>query len=164
MKAAPRAWLTGLLAAAVMALVLIGTSSALRDSGPWAVARIGHHRPPPDPYEGIERLIANAGRDVLPSTVRDPFGYVTVAPASGPAHASARPKPAPVKEKPKPVLTAVVCDVVDAQAIIDYDGRTYRARVGDTFGEYKVIGITCTSAMIESGGQQIVLHVGPKGD
>jgi type IV pilus biogenesis protein PilP len=161
-KSGPRVWLTGLLATLVMALVLIGTSNALRDAGPWAVARLSHHRPPPNPYEGLERLIANGGRDALPSTVRDPFGYVTVAPAPGPVHVVVRAKPAPVVEMPK--VTAIVSDGADARANIEYNGRTHRVGVGDTFDEYKVISITDSAVTVESNGKQIVLHPGSKGD
>lgn len=164
MKAAPRAWLTALLAALVMAVVLIGTSNALKDAGPWAGARPGRHHPPADPYEGIDRLIAAAARDVLPSTIRDPFGYGTAAPA--PAHVAARPRPKVVEPPPPPVLTAVVTGLADAQAVIEVGGHAYTVRVGSTFGEhgeFKVISIADSAVVIESNGQRTTLHLGSKG-
>jgi hypothetical protein len=163
MKSAPRVWLTALLGALVMAVVLVVTSNALKDAGPWAEARLGRHRPLADPYEGIDRLIAAAARDVLPSTIRDPFGYGTVAPARVPAHVATRPRPKPIEE-PQPVLTAVVTGVDDPRAIIDYDGHTYSVHLGSTFGKYKVISITENTVVIESAGMQQSLHMGPKGD
>jgi hypothetical protein len=162
MKSAPRAWLTALLAALVMAVVLIGTSNALKDAGPWAEARLGRHHPSADPYEGIDRLIAAAARDVLPSTIRDPFGYGTAAPAPGLAHRAARPKPK-VVETPQPMLTAVVTGGDDPRAIIDYDGHTYSVHVGSMFAEYRVVSIAETSVVIESNGKQSTLYLGPKG-
>jgi len=160
----PRAWLTGLLAAAVMAIVLVGTSNALRDSGPWAQARLRRHHPPIDPYERLNRLIADAGRDVLPSTIRDPFGYVTVTIASGPSRPLARPRVASVPEKPLPVLTAIVTtDGGDAQAVIDCEGHAHTVRVGSSFCGYQVISIGDSCVVIDGNGKQTTLCMGSKG-
>jgi hypothetical protein len=147
-----------------MAVVLIGTSNALRDAGPWEGVRMGPHHPPADPYEGLDRLIAATGRDVLPSTIRDPFGYGTAAPAPGPAHVVARAKPK-VVEPPKPVLTAIVTESGDPEAVIAYGGRTYTVRDGTSFGEYgefKVVSIGATCVVVESNGQRTTLCL--KGD
>jgi hypothetical protein len=108
--------------------------------------------------------MAAAGRDVLPSTIRDPFGYVTVARTPSPARAASHPKaPAP---EPEPVLTAVVTDVGDTQAVIEYLGRSYTVRVGSTLGEHgeiKVISITDSGVLVEGNGKQLLLHLGSKG-
>jgi hypothetical protein len=157
-----RRWLSALVAAGVMALALVWTSNALQEAGPWAQARLAHHGPAPDPYEGLDRLIAAAGRDVLPSTIRDPFGYVTAAPASKPMHVATRVKTTPAPE-PVPVLTAVVSDIGDAQAVIEYEGHSYTLRVGERFGEggaFKVISIADTGVVIERGGQRTTLYLG----
>lgn len=159
-----RGLLSAVIAAGVLVLVLFETSSALRESGPWPERAGGRRTIPVDPYAPLDALIANSGRDVLPSTIRDPFGYVTVNLASAPPRPVVRPKPAPPVALAAPKYTAVVMSDSDLQAVILYDGRNYTVKVGSAFAGYKVISIFRDHVVLDYNGQQVVLYRTTKGD
>jgi hypothetical protein len=155
----------GIVAAAVMALVLYQTSDALRSQ---LLSHSGHapraRSAALDPYARLDGLIAAGSRDVLPSTMRDPFGYGTLASASGehPHRVVKGPTPVAV-EKPMPVLTAVVSDA-DPQAVIRFEGKNYTVRAGSLFADFRVVSVTADQVVLDRNGEEIVLHRASKGE
>jgi hypothetical protein len=155
-------WLPGVLAALVMALVLFQTSASLQQTGPWTrVSRTPAAHA--DPYTYLDALIAAGARDVVPSTMRDPFGYGSVPRPADRPRVAVKPKTPVAPEKPVPVLTAVVSDA-DPQAVIRYDGRSYTVRAGSLFADFRVISISADQVVLDNNGEQIVLHRAPKGE
>jgi hypothetical protein len=153
----------GIIAAAVLGLVLFETSDALRSqlTGPVSKPRSAASRL--DPYAHLDGLIAAGARDVLPSTMRDPFGYGSVSqPTVGPRPVI-KPKPPVVVERPMPVLTAVVSDA-DPQAVIRFEGRSYTVRAGSLFADFRVVSISADQVVLDKNGEQIVLHRVTKGE
>ena len=155
-------WLPGILAALVLVFVLVQTSASLQQTGPWTRPS---HAPAThtDPYAYLDGLIAAAERDVIPSTMRDPFGYGNVPRPTDRPHLAVKPKTPPPPEKPVPVLTAVVSDA-DPQAVIRYDGRSYTVRAGSLFADFRVVSIAADQVVLDNNGEQIVLHRVSKGD
>lgn len=161
----PRGIVPAIVAAAVLALVLYQTSDALRSQ---LLRHPGGARRPSnaalDPYARLDALIAASARDVVPSTMRDPFGYGNVPVASGehPHHVGKTTTPVTV-EKPMPILTAVVSDA-DPQAVIRFEGKNYTVRAGSLFADFRVVSVTADQVVLDRNGEQIVLHRASKGE
>lgn len=153
-----------IVAAAVLALVLYQTSDALRSQ---LLRHPGIARQPGsaslDPYARLDALIAASARDVVPSTMRDPFGYGTLVASGEHPHKTVKPITPVAVEKPMPILTAVVSDA-DPQAVIRFEGKNYTVRAGSLFADFRVVSVTADQVVLDRNGEQIVLHRASKGE
>ena len=148
------------LAALLLALVVQQTSAALHDSGVWTRPR--RSAPAPNPYAGVERLLAAAARGAAETPARDPFGF-----GRSPAPAPARPavvRPAQPVEPPRPQLTAIVWVEGNPSATVRWNGKDHTVQVNSLFGDFRVRGITREQVILERGDETLVLQLPRKGD
>ncbi len=148
-----------LVALAILAVVGLQTSEALRHSGTWGATRRPVRTVAPDPYARLEAQLAAPAAGLALASLRDPFAY-----GRAPVPASrARARPYVPPPPPRPVLTAILADN-DPRALIHYDGRDYRVKTGDSFADFKVISITADQVVLDRGGQRLILHRPTKGE
>jgi hypothetical protein len=156
----PKHLLAPLIAIAVLAVVGLETSSALRQSGAWAIRRKPTKVAAPDPYARLEAQIALLAVASSPSNLRDPFTY-------GRAPVSVDrtpPKPKLPPPPPQPVLTAILQSGSDPRALLRYSNRDYTVKIGDLFADFKVVSITAEQVVLDRGGSRLVLFRPTKGE
>jgi hypothetical protein len=149
-----------LIALAILAVIGLQTSDALRNSGAWTTNRRSVKVASPDPYARLEAQITAPARDVPLASLRDPFSY-TRAPVAT-SHAPARPRIPP--PPPRPVLTAILQAENDPRALLRYGDRDYTVRTGDLFSDFKVVSIAADQVVLDRGGQRLILHRPTKGE
>ena len=122
-----RAFLPALLAALLLATVAAQTFEAFQRSGRWNPSRKRAAVFAADPLSRLERLLSLPDQAPPLRGLRDPFDFghapVVVRPAPGPS----LPGPAPTGSRP--VLTALVSDPQDPQAVIVYENRSPTERL-----------------------------------
>jgi hypothetical protein len=148
------------LAALLLALVVQQTAAALHDSGVWTRPR--RSAPAPNPYAGVEQLVAAAARGAAETPARDPFGF-------GRSPAPAPPRPAAARatlpaEPARPQLTAIVWVEGNASATVRWNGKDHTVQVNSLFDEFRVRGITREQVILERGDETLVLQLSRKGD
>lgn len=158
-----RAWIPGIIAGFLLALVAGETLVAFQRSG-----RIHWGRGPKfsvnaaDPYNRLERVLSEPDQAPPLAGMRDPFQY-----GRGPE----RPPPRVVKgpvgpvtpATPRPVLTAIISDAGDNRAIVVYDNHSYSVRAGDLFAEYRVVSISPDGVVLDNGRERLTLQRPTKG-
>ncbi len=161
MRLDPRSLFAPLLAVAVLVLVMVLTTHALHRSGAWG------GRPAPraavrteSSYARLDREIGRISRQGIADNLRDPFVYGG-APASAARPTKRRP-PNPVPP-PVPVLTAIVWDN-DPRALIHWGDRDFTVRSGETFAEFRVVGITRDQVVLDHHGESVTLRRPIKGE
>jgi hypothetical protein len=162
MKMDARELLAPLLALAVLAMVFLQTSGAMRRSGVWRanVTKMARVRAE-DPYVALDRHIAEGRKADTSPTSRDPFGFVQAAPlASGPVRPR---KPAVPPPPPRPQLTAIVWDA-DPRALVHWNDRDYTIRTNDLFDVFRVVSITREQVVLQRGSESVVLKRPNQGD
>jgi len=156
-----RAFLPALLAALLLATVAAQTFEAFQRSGRWNPSRKRAAVFAADPLSRLERLLSLPDQAPPLRGLRDPFDFghapVVVRPAPGPS----LPGPAPTGSRP--VLTALVSDPQDPQAVIVYENRNYSVRAGDLFAEFKVVSISADGVVLDNGRERLVLQRPTKG-
>ena len=154
----PRAALPPLIAVAILILVGVQTSNALRQSGTWASPPRASHATT-DPYASLDRAIARSDAPDSAS-LRNPFDFGHAPqPVRIAVHHAATPTPPPV-----PVVTAIVTGADQARAIVVYDGINYSVKEGDLFAHYKVVSITAEQVVVDDGTGRLVLKRPSKGE
>ena len=149
----------GLIAIAILVLIGVQTSNALRDSGTWASAPKASHVTI-DPYASLDRAIGQAVAASDPGPLRNPFdfGHAPLTPRIV-VHHAVTPTPPPL-----PVVTAIVTGADQARAIVVYGGANYSVKEGDLFAHYKVVSITAEQVVVEDGAGRLVLKRPSKGE
>jgi hypothetical protein len=155
----PNALFPPLIAIAILIVVGVQTSNALRQSGTWA-APPKSHGTTPDPYASLERAISLAEAPRDPAPPRNPFDFGR---APQPMHIMVRHAVIPALP-PLPVVTAIVTGADQARAIVVYDGTNYSVKEGDLFAHYKVVSITTDQVVVEDGASRLVLKRPTKGE
>lgn len=149
-----------LIALAILAVIGLQTSDALRHSGAWNMDRRPRRVAAPDPYARLEAQIAAPVAALPPAGLRDPFSY-TRAPVAT-SHTPPRPRVPP--PPPQPVLTAILQAENDPRALLRYIDRDYTVRSGDHFADFKVVSIAADQVVLDRGGQRLILHRPSKGE
>lgn len=150
-----------LIALAILAVVGLQTTDALRHSGTWGAGRRPARTAAPDPYARLEAQLSAPAAELALASLRDPFSY-RLAPVTA-VHIPARPYVPP--PPPKPVLTAIVHDSDgDPRALIRYQNRNYTVKSGDSFADFRIISITAEQVILDRNGERIVLHRPTKGE
>ena len=150
---------TPLIAAAILTVIGLQTSDALRHSGAW---RRPHKNSgaAADPYARLQAQITAPQPQITIATLRDPFSY-----GRAPVKAStARPRVYVPPPPPKPVLTAVLLGDDDPRALIHYGERDYTVKSGDLFAGYRVVSITAEQVVLDHDGQRLMLKRPTKGE
>jgi hypothetical protein len=143
-----------LIALAILAVIGLQTSDALRHAGAWRVSRRPARVAAPDPYARLDAQIAAPAPNLALSSLRDPFSYGRAPVAI--TRAPVRPR-VPVAP-PEPVLTAILQAENDPRALVHYGDRDYTVGIGGLFDEFKVISITADQVVLDRGGQRLILH------
>ena len=156
-----------IVALALLALVVVQTSVALRATGAWSKAGSGNApgrnftSAPPDPVAAVEAILARPG-NAVPGLVRDPFQVggapAPVVQARPVVHTPVTPPP-----PPRPVLTAIVWDA-DPRALVRWKGRDWIVRPGGLFDDFQVTSITRDQVALSHGSETIVLQRKAQGD
>ena len=148
-----------LIALAILAVIGLQTSDALKHSGTWGPRTRTRATPALDPYARLEAQLARPPKELSLASLRDPFAYGRV---SAPAHrTSERPKAPP--PPPKPILTGILADN-DPRAFIRYRDRNYTVKIGDLFADFKVVSITRDHVVLDRNGERVTLLSPTKGD
>ncbi len=157
----PVAWVTRVVAVAVMAGVVAQTLAALGVTGAfgWRVATV--RVAVPHAYQALDRAIDRRDPAFSLAQVRDPFEFRHAPPDSLP------PSPPPRRVRPvviaDPVLTAIVWDN-DPRALVRWKDRTWTIREGGLFDEFQVVSITRDQVRLSRGAVTIVLQRSNLGD
>jgi type IV pilus biogenesis protein PilP len=151
--------LPALLAVAMLVVIWMQTSEALRRSGAWTARRLAPVMTT-DPYARLDGLLSRPDTAISAESLRDPFSYPR--PPAPPRTAASRPT-AP-RPRPQPVVTAIVTGGQMAQAVVRYEGSSYSVKPGDRFAEFRVVSITANQVVVENGRQQFVLRPPTKGE
>jgi hypothetical protein len=149
-----------LIALAILAVIGLQTSDALRHSGAWNTDRRPARVAAPDPYARLEAQIAAPVGDLPSAGLRDPFSYNRAPVVISQAPARPRVPPPP----PQPVLTAILQAENDPRALLRYIDRDYTVRSGDQFADFKVVSIAADQVILDRGGQRLILHRPTKGE
>lgn len=152
--------LAPLAALALLALIGVQTSDALRRSGSWGANSRKSTVPAADPYAGLEAQLGRIDNGLPPGGLRDPFAFGSVPQPVRTAVARPYVPPPP----PKPVLTAILMDREDPRALLRYESRNYSVRTGDLFAEFRVVSINADQVTIEGRGQRLVLNRPSQGE
>ena len=155
-----RALLPPLIAIAILVVVGVQTSDALRQSGTWRSAPKPGAHAASDPYASLERAIATADVPVEAAALRDPYGFGR---APQPVGITIR-RPVVPTPPPQPVVTAIVTDAEAARAILLYEGTSYSVKAGDLFAQYRVVSITADQVVVDDGRDRLVLKRPTKGE
>ncbi len=150
-----------LAATVLLAILLVQTRTALRESGAWTRIANPVHAPAPDPYAPLDQLIADAARTAPPAPARDPFALAPVASAAPVTRTTPRVVTPP--PPPRPVLTSIVWDN-DPRATVRWNGKDISIRVGTLFADFSVAAISRDQVTLERGGERIVLALPRKGE
>lgn len=161
------AWIPGIVAGFLIAVVLGQTAVAFEKSGRWSWKKAPKFAVnPADPYARLERLLSAPDQAPSLDGLRDPFEYgrgpdTRPAPTGGGRTPPIGPAPSVVS---RPVLTAIVSDPNDARAILVYENRNYSVRTGDLFADYRVVSISADGVILENGrGERLTLQRPTKG-
>ncbi len=154
------------LGLAVLMVIGVQTSQALRQAGSWRPQTKSPAARVVDPYARLDRMLAQSTDEPPIVVVRDPFMFgrapVTIRTTSGPR------RPAPPPPRPQPVLTAIVADQSspegDHRALIRFEDRNYSVRTGDQFAEFRVISINADQVVLGRRGERLTLRRPTKGD
>jgi hypothetical protein len=151
------AWVSPLVALAVLGLVVTQTLSALGVTGAfgWQVAPV--RVAVPLAYRSVEQALARRDAGASPADVRDPFEFARTTPVASVASTSRVPsRPvAPVAE-PAPLLTAIVWDE-DPRALVRWKQREWTIRAGGLFDEFQVVSISRDQVRLQRGDATLVL-------
>ena len=148
-----------LVALAILAVIGLQTSEALRHSGTWSTKSRPAQVAVPDPYARLEAQLAAPAKAQALADLRDPFAYSR--PAVPVRRAPERPRVPP--PPPKPVLTAILSDNAP-RAFIRYQDRNYTVKVDDMFADFRVVSITADHVVLDRSGEHIILYRPTKGD
>ena len=160
MKLDPGSWLAPLVAVVLLGITVRQTADALHASGTWPRRAPSAPVRPPNPYAGIDRLLARTTPPAETHGLRDPFQFGAV-----PRAAVARSSPVvvvPAQPAP-PVLTSIIWDS-DPRATLRYDGRDFSVRENSLFADFRVTSITSTQVVLERNGEPLVLTLRSKGE
>lgn len=150
-----------LIAIAILAVVSLQTSEALKNSGAWRKApRSNSGRP--DPYAALEAEIAARAKPVELSSLRDPFTYGRAPEPTTPRVRSTTPTPPPPPRRP--VLTAILQGDDDPRALLQYGDRDYTVKAGDLFADFRVVSIAGEQVVIARGSERLILRRPSKGE
>ena len=156
-----RAYLPGILAVVLLAVVVAQTLEAFQRSGRWNPGRKTGWTTA-DPFERLERVLARPDHPPQIQGLRDPFDFARAGAAVRPTRTTGS-NPGPVPTGPHPVLTAIVSDPQDPRAVIVYEGRNYSVKTGDLFAEFRVVSISADGVVLDDGRKRLVLHSPTKG-
>jgi hypothetical protein len=155
-----RALFAPLVAVALLLVIGVQTSDALRKSGSWGQRRPAA-LPAEDLYTRLDHLLARSAEPTAPLPARNPFAYGGSARPAPVDRAHQPRRPGPVAEtlqpRPRPLLTAIVADN-DPRAVIRYEGRDFAVKAGDLFAEFRVVSISANEVVLDGGGQRLVLR------
>ena len=156
----PRAFLPPLIAVAILVVIGMQTSEALRQSGTWR-SPVRRSDPVVDPYASLDDALASS-RDTSLATVRlrDPFDYSRAPAPTGPRV----PRIVTPTPPPLPVVTAILTDAETARAILRYEGTSYSVKIGDLFAQYRVLSISPDAVVVDDGNVRLVLKRPTKGE
>jgi hypothetical protein len=150
-----------LIAIALLAVVSLQTSEALKSAGAWRKSPPGMNRP--DPYAALEAEIAARSKAVELVSMRDPFQYARAPEPATPrvVRASAPVAPPPPR---RPVLTAILQGDNDPRALLQYGDRDYTVKAGDQFADFQVVSIAGDQVVLARGSERLVLRRPSKGE
>lgn len=150
-----------IVAAVVLAVVVVQTAAALRQSGTWrSASRVPAVRIE-DPYEHIERALARSEPALPAGGLRNPLAFGS-APSAVVGHAET-PRPRVPPPPARPVLTSIVWDS-DPRATVRWDGHDYSVRRNSLFADFRVLSISRDEVVLESGKETLVLKLPKKGE
>lgn len=159
-----RAFLPAILASLLLAAVVAQTLDAFQRSGRWNPGRKHSSAAnAADPFARLERMLNQPDQPPSLQGLRDPFAYGRAAAVAAPSPGPGVTRPAPDPAGSRPVLTAIVTDPQDPQAVIVYENRNYSVRVGDLFAEFRVVSISADGVVLDSGRERLVLQRPTKG-
>lgn len=151
------AWVSPIVALAVLALVVAQTLAGLRVTGAfgWHVAPVRVDVPPA--YVSVDRALGRVDAAPPPAGVRSPFEFApSAAVASAASAPRVRPRPVPAPPEPTPVLTAIVWDD-DPRALVRWKAREWTVREGGLFDEFRVVSISRDQVRLQRGDATLVL-------
>jgi len=158
-----RTLVSPLVALAILFAIASFTREALTLSGAWRRARTVARKVSPDPFAGVDHMLATTPPP-SPAALRDPFNTVQPVLAANPQTKRPRARhEAPPPPPPVPVLTTIVFDA-DPRATVRFNGRDYSIRAGSLFADFRVVSIARDQVVLDQNGTSLVLQLPRKGD
>jgi len=150
------AWISPLVAIAVLGLALTQTLEGLGATGAFGLRVVTMRVEVPLPYQEVDRALERRDRAAAVVKVPNPFSFSRGDPV--PSIAPVRPEPGAVATPPPvPVLTAIVWDN-DPRALVRWNGREWTIREGGLFDEFQVMRISREQVTLRRGEATLVLH------
>lgn len=157
------AWVSPLVAAAVLAAVVFQTLGALGVTGAFGWRSAGPPAVVSPAYVSLDRALDRRDPSFTLEGLRDPFVFPRPA---APATPSPRPRVQVVPvapPPPAPLLTAIVWDN-DPWALVRWKDREWRVREGGLFDEFQVVKISRDEVTLRRGDSSLVLRRRNPGD
>ncbi|MEQ1832556.1 MAG: hypothetical protein ABL977_05825 [Candidatus Eisenbacteria bacterium] len=152
------AWISPLVALAVLGVTVVLTLGALGVTGAFGWRTAVPRSAVPPAYQAVERALDRHDPHFTLQDLRDPFqpGRPDFDGDGDDPPPAPRPKvvvPVPVV---LPVLTAIVYDT-DPRALVRWQGREWTVRAGGLFDEFQVVSITREQVTLRRGTEDLVL-------
>ena len=149
------AWISPLVATAMLAIVVTHTLAALRVTGAFGLGEQYARVVVPLAYQSVDFALARRSAAPRPEGVRDPFEFARVNVGTATA-ARTHARPAVPVPDPEPVLTAIVWDN-DPRALVRWRDREWTVREGVLFDEFRVVSISRDQIRLQRGEATLVL-------
>ena len=160
MKRDLAAWVSPLVAAAVLTATVVQTLAALSATGAFGWHRARARTAVAPAFQAIDRALDRNDPHFTLAGLRDPFMYGSTAgdnPGATPPRVVARPRPVPVPAIPDPIVTAIVWDS-DPRALLRWQNKEWTIREGGLFDEFQVVSISRDEVTLRRGESILVLH------